>query len=187
MAITIAEHKRVLFVLWGRPEIADLAQIRARVTVLRAQPGPIVFIGRVPEGEEAPPDSMRKAMAAAMAELVPQFASYHGILEDRGFVGAAKRAVLSTLFLMTGQRTKSFVHARVDDLISAAPPELRDDVRAAIAVFRNRGLLDHHLNSVPPPPLAERTDGVATGVRAAALPDGAVALVEPARNGRRSA
>src|SRR5215472_2660411 len=129
MASIIAEHRGVLFVLWGSPEIADLAQIRARVAVMRQQPEPIVFIGRVPAGAEAPSESIRKAMADAMAELVPQFASYHGVFEDRGFVGAAKRAVLSTLFLMGGRRAKNcHIHARVDEVVNAAPAERRDDV-----------------------------------------------------------
>jgi hypothetical protein len=157
MASIMAEHRRVLFILWGRPEIADLGEIRARVNALRAHPGPIVFITRVPEGAEAPAESMRKAMAETMAELVPQFTSYHGIFEDRGFVGAAKRAVMSTLFLMSRQRPKyCSIHARVDEIVPAAPPELRDDIRAALETFRARGLLDHRLASLPPPPLVRR-------------------------------
>src|SRR5579862_452376 len=115
MGCIIAEDKRVLFVLWGRPESADVAQIRARVNALFAKHGPIVFIPRVPAGAEVPSEPLRKEMAAVLSELFPKFASYHGLFEDRGFAGAVKRAMFSTMFLMTGHRSTYFVHARAED------------------------------------------------------------------------
>ena len=154
MGCMLAEHKRVLFILWGRPESADVAHIRERANALFAKHGPIVFIPRVPAGSEIPSEPLRKEMAAALSELYPKFASYHGLFEDRGFAGAVKRAMFNTMFLMSGRRATYFVHAHADEIVPATPKAFREDVRDALDIFRRRGLLDHRLATLPPPPAA---------------------------------
>jgi hypothetical protein len=151
MACEILDYKQVLFVLWGKPELADLERIRERVATLRPIVGPLVFIARVPVGAEPPSDEMRKEMARTMAEVVPQFVSYHAVFEGTGFVSAAKRAVLSTLFLASRMRAKYYVHAHMYEVASAVSPSMCNDVIAALKVFEDQRALNHRIESLRPP------------------------------------
>jgi hypothetical protein len=151
MGCEIVEHKRVFFVLWGKPEPADVAKLRKRVATLYDKVGPFVLIARVPATAEAPSETMRRDLAAAMRDAAKTCASYHAVLEGTGFVSAAKRAVLTTLFIMSGHHGKFHVHSGLDQVLEAVPLPFRGEVMAALRKFESRGLFAHTLLSIPPP------------------------------------
>src|SRR5271166_4417560 len=106
MACEIAMSGKVMFVLWGKPESRDFETIAAQARALYDARGPFVFVTRVPDGAEAPADSIRQDVSRCMSFLFERCASYHGVLEGSGFRTSAKRAVVATLLLMMRQRRK---------------------------------------------------------------------------------
>jgi hypothetical protein len=151
MTCQLSAHGRVLLVLWGKPELVDVSNIGETVTKLHAQLGPVIFVARVPKNSQAPDEHVRSAIAKLAPALMPRCASHHTVLEGSGFVVAAKRAVLSTMFLMTGKRHNHHVHATVDEVTAAVPAAYRGDMQEALDAFRAEGLLSRELtHSVPP-------------------------------------
>ena len=142
MACEIAVSGRVVLVLWGKPELSDLPRIDQQVRGARAEAGPVIFIARVPAHAEAPDPEVRAAITDMLQTFMSLCSSYHTVLEGSGFAAAAKRMVLSTIFLMTGRREKSHVHSSCDALLSGAPASERVELGAALQALRGRGLLD---------------------------------------------
>jgi hypothetical protein len=151
MACVMMEHKRVFFILWGKPEKEDMKPFAERMRVLHEKVGPFVFVARVPAGAEAPGEAERKEITRIIREFGPAWASYHAVMEGTGFAVAAKRAVLASLFLMSTHRGKFHVHSRIQDVHQAVPLDLRDEVSSALRHFEPLGLLKHNLRSIRPP------------------------------------
>ncbi len=154
MACEIVEYKRVLFVLWGKPEPHDLTLLMRRVRALHDKVGPYVFIARVPARAEVPDEMMRKALSRAIAEISESCASYHAVMEGVGFFSAAKRAVLASLFFMSKHRGKFNVHSCIQDVVDHVPYSQKAEVEWALRKFEPRGLLGHNLGSISPPATA---------------------------------
>ncbi|HVZ33505.1 MAG TPA: hypothetical protein VG963_13830 [Polyangiaceae bacterium] len=149
MACDIFTSGRVMLVVWGKPELRDLARVDEAARVAYERHGPLIFIARVPAHAVAPDEDLRGAMAKLLERFTARCATYHTVLEGSGFFAAAKRTALATLFLMTGKRSKHFVHSRCDDVPTALPHELRAELRDALRLFRARRWLDD-LRSLPP-------------------------------------
>jgi hypothetical protein len=141
VACELNVHGRVMLAVWGRPEMDDIVACRAAVSSLHKQCGPVVFISRVPSNEAAPDDQVRDAITELLGEFMSDLASFHAVLEGRGFFAAAKRTVLATVFLMTGKRLKYHVHSTLDQVLESVSPSDRNEVAAALMNFRNRGLI----------------------------------------------
>ncbi|HSY25241.1 MAG TPA: hypothetical protein VK841_24115 [Polyangiaceae bacterium] len=150
MACEIIEYRRVMLVVWGTPELPDFQRILSRLAGLHASVGPIVFIARVPANAAPPDEKMRKEVSRMLPLIASHCASYHAVFEGVGFVASAKRAILSTMFLMSAGRKRYHVHASVAEVERAVSLESRSDVAAAIVHFRSEGGLDHTLQSLPP-------------------------------------
>jgi hypothetical protein len=150
MACEILEYNRVILVLWGKPEFPDVEKILSRITAAYASVGPIVFIARVPVKAAAPDDKMRKEISRILPSIVGHCASYHAVFEGAGFMNSAKRAVLSTMFLMSTKRKRYHVHSSTQEVAAAVSPELQNEVIKALDHFRSHGVLDHNMDSLPP-------------------------------------
>jgi hypothetical protein len=151
MACEIAEYKRIVLVVWGKPEIADFKRIVDAVEPICKARGPVLLIARIPVGAEAPDQATRSRISSMMPDLMRSCASFHAVLEGTGFVNAAKRAALTTIFMMTGRRMPYHVHARVEDVQQGLAPALVGEFLVAVERFRPRGLLARNLASLFPP------------------------------------
>lgn len=142
MACEIAVTGRVVLVLWGKPQATDLPLVERAVERARAASGPVIFIARVPEHAAPPDPHLRDAISAMLDHFLTLCASYHTVLEGSGFAAAAKRMVVSAIFVVTGRRGRTFVHSHCEDVPSVLKPHERAEVEAALQVMRARGLLD---------------------------------------------
>jgi hypothetical protein len=150
MACRVVNHGRVVFVLWGDPEMADMDRILQAVSERHRAFGPIVFIARVPPSAAPPSEPIRREIARKLPQVFERCVSYHALLEGEGFVAATKRAAIATIFLMSGGRKRYYVHATHADILRAAPTDYVADVELALKSFESRGLLSNDLAALPP-------------------------------------
>ena len=150
MVCEIARANRVMFVLWGKPELSDFDAILDVARQENEAGGPFVFVARAPACAEAPSKSMRSEVSRCISQLIELCASYHGIIEGDGFTVSAKRAILATMFLLTRHRGKLHVHSSVKQVVTSVPLEMRADVKVALKEFDAVGLLRRNLESLRP-------------------------------------
>ena len=148
MACSLVHRGRVLLALWGRPEHSDIETIVRRVHDRHREAGPLVFIARVPATAEAPDEAVRKEISRRIPTILECCASYHAVLEGSGFVAAAKRAVLTTIFNLSRDRRRYHVHPACSDVLHAIPRSYAAEVATALELFESRGLLSKDLSQL---------------------------------------
>jgi len=131
--------KNVFILRWQGAQLADTATLLERVKQARSHcPGPLVYLGIVPAGDNSPDVPTRRALGHQLQELLEFCACVHLVLEGEGFRAATQRAVATGMFLMTGRRDRVTAHASVADALnccqnlSASPLE----ILAAARTFR---------------------------------------------------
>lgn len=149
MACDIVVHGRVVLVVWGTPEMRDLIRVEATVNSVYEQRGPVVFVARVPPNASAPDEKIRSAITDMLERFMKMLTGYHAVFEGRGFFAAAKRTVLATTFLMSGQRHRYRVHATMEEVADSVLPAYRHEVHAAMMHFRTRGHFAHSVRPMP--------------------------------------
>jgi len=145
MTCELVVDERVVLVVWGTPELDDLVQLEQTICAVYEERGPVVFIARVPPSAPPPDELFRAELTKVLGRFMSRLVSYHAVVEGRGFFAAAKRTVLATIFLMSGQSRAFNVHATVEEVLPAVPPGYREEVRSALSYFRLRGHFAHSL------------------------------------------
>lgn len=149
MACEIVNFERVVFVMWGKPEFADLARIHHELSRVESVHGQVVFVARVPEDAPAPDAVVRKELSGRTGELIDRTLSYHVIMEGSGFANTVKRSVLSAIYMAKPSRKRLHVHSAYTDVLRAVPVQLRGEVARAFRAFFDRGLLSDRLADRP--------------------------------------
>lgn len=151
MACDIASNGPVVFVLWGTPELADLARILHEVAGVERiyGAGKAVYVARIPQDADAPPAHVRRVLSQKMPAFVERFQSYHVVLEGDGFGATIKRSALVGLNLLCRGRKKVFIHARHEEILREAPVEKRAHLIGAFRTFLPLGLLTDRVRDRP--------------------------------------
>jgi hypothetical protein len=79
--------------------------------------GPLVYVGIVPSGDALPDLPLRAELVLQLKELTELCACVHLVLEGGGFGAAAKRAVATGMFLLTGRHGRVTAHASIHEAL----------------------------------------------------------------------
>ena len=129
----------VFFVRWIAPVASELAGVTAEfLSHTKAEGGPLVYIGIVPEDCAPPDEATRRAMVKERDAILPQCVSMHIVMEGSGFKHAILRNAMAAMQLVAGKRDKKVRIARtLEEALDEAARELGDrsrlDVRSTIA------------------------------------------------------
>jgi hypothetical protein len=131
--------ENVFILRWQGAALGDAASLMQRVRDARSgSKGPLVYVAIVPSGDSPPDAALRVELSRQLVELTELCACVHLVLEGSGFGAAAKRAVATGMFLMTGRHGRVTAHASLLEALngcrnlSARPSEI---VAAASAVL----------------------------------------------------
>jgi hypothetical protein len=142
MACEILSCEGAVFVLWGKPTVADIQRVVDRVELIAEKSGrPIVYITRVPVDAPAPDATVRKALESVMPRLMQLCAHYSVVLEGEGFVSAVKRGILTGLLLLGWRRENFRVWAGSREIVPQIGPKLRLDAERILYLADSKGLL----------------------------------------------
>jgi hypothetical protein len=142
MACNIISNEGAVFVLWGKPNKADLERVIHRVELIAsASQHPVVYVTRVPQNAPAPDADVRQFLNSLMPRFVKACSSYHVILEGQGFVSAFKRAMLISLLQFGWRNGTFFVHETDKGVFGKVARPDRPHVEAILATASAQGLL----------------------------------------------
>jgi len=158
MAVSIVNGRGCVFSVWGKPKKEDMDLIEKELREAAAvSGGPVVYITRVPTNAPAPDADVRRHLDTLMPKIVESCATYHVVLEGKGFVAAVKRAVLNSLFQIRWKRGVFHVHAFASEVVHVVPPNKVPEVTAVLDRAKIVGLLTTEgPSSVPPPAKDQR-------------------------------
>src|SRR5687767_3888041 len=101
MAFVTGTVDNVFFVRWLDVEPGDVAKVCAQVKRAKnSVAGPLVYLAIVPADARPPDDTERKALTAAIPQLLTNCCCLHLIIEGQGFKQAAVRMIASGMFLV---------------------------------------------------------------------------------------
>jgi hypothetical protein len=142
MACQIVTARGGVFVLWGKPEYADLDEVRVAVEAAAAACGhPVVYVTRVPVTAPPPDARVRARLDEILPSMVKSCSTYHVVLEGEGFAAAMKRGILTGLFQLSWRRKTFFVHALASEVVPLVVGEHRAAAQRLLAVAQRQGLL----------------------------------------------
>lgn len=142
MACEIISCEGAVFVLWGKPTVADIQRVVDRVELIAEKSArQVVYITRVPRDAPAPDPIVRKALEGAMPRLMQLCAHYSVVLEGDGFVSAMKRGVLTGLLLLGWRRENFRVWASSREIVPQIAKNLRHDAEHVLYLAASKGLL----------------------------------------------
>jgi hypothetical protein len=111
--------QNVFILRWQGARMGDAASLMQRVRDARGRSkGPLVYVAIVPSDDLAPDMPLRAELGRQLKELTELCACVHLVLEGTGFAAAAKRAVATGMFLMTGRHGRVTAHASVFEALS---------------------------------------------------------------------
>ena len=115
----VAELVQNVFILrWQGAQLGDPASLMERVRAAKSESnGPLVYLAIVPSADPLPDQPLRAELARQLKELTELCACVHLVLEGSGFGAAAKRAVATSMFLMTGRHRRVTAHATVHEAL----------------------------------------------------------------------
>lgn len=142
MACEIISCEGAVFVLWGRPTVADMERVIDRLVLIAEKSGrPVVYVTRVPVDAPAPDAVFRKALEGVMPQLIELCSHYSVLLEGEGFISAVKRGILTGLLLLGWRRESFRVCASGDEILAQIKPSLRHDAEHILYLAESQGLL----------------------------------------------
>lgn len=155
MACEIISCEGAVFVLWGKPTVADLQRVIDRVELIAEKSSrQVIYVTRVPVDAPAPDAVFRKALEGAMPRFIALCSHYSVLLEGEGFISALKRGILTGLLLLGWRRQAFHVCATARELVQQIKPELRVDAERILYLAESKGLLTC---GAPDGPNAERS------------------------------
>ena len=150
MSCKIASYRRVVIVVWGKPQLTDVPRVVSAVKAAHDKFGPVVFIARMPSWSEPPPEAVQKEISRNTPAFLDSCVSQHIVFEGEGFASAAKRLALAGIIFVTARRVGHFVHAKVEEVAERVPAVAKADVEVAMQQFRTDGLLDRYIEGLTP-------------------------------------
>lgn len=147
MALEVICGAHTVYAVWGQPRMKDIIRIEKELAAARKKAGrPVLYVTRVPEDAPAPESDVRKYLNSRMTSIASYCSAYHVVMEGGGFFAAMKRAVLTTLFQIVGQRGMFHVHASITSVTRSVNPAELKDLNAILKLADGRGLV----NGKPP-------------------------------------
>lgn len=142
MACEIISCEGAVFVLWGKPTVADVQRVVDRLELIAEKSGrPVVYVTRVPVDAPAPDATVRKAIEDVTPRLIELCAHYAVVLEGDGFVSAVKRGILTGLLLLGWRREAFRVSASPQEILPQLSARLHLDAENILQLAESKGLL----------------------------------------------
>jgi hypothetical protein len=149
MQINVWEN--VVLAVWHSAQLRDLDRILEHIKLARVRTGKRVhYIARVPADSPLPNDDIRKAVNRRMPELLENVWTYHSVMEGNGLRNGTVRAIMASIFLISGKRNTFFVHPTAEHILSDTPAAEREVMVRALVDFSRDDLLGQDLSHLAP-------------------------------------
>ena len=121
----LCKHDRLFIVRWEDTTLQDLRILDGELSSYhRAQGQRLIYISLSDDRTKNPDSSVQRALVDFVDRHQDELEHVYVVLDTKGFAGAAQRAAISSMMMLSGRRGAITVKSSVADAVRASLPTL---------------------------------------------------------------